>query len=61
MNEITQRECKFAIHVPTRNIQQQPDVHIVKERLTFADGTTKSNLRTTDDTSLGNYHYLIYV
>lgn len=46
MSEITQRECKFVIHVPSRNTQQQPDIHIVKERLTLADGTSKSNLRT---------------
>lgn len=42
---ITARECKFAVHVPSRNIQQQPDVHIVKERLHLEDGTTKPNLR----------------
>ncbi len=45
MTEITQRECKFAIHVPSRNLQQQPDIHVVKERLTLADGSTRSNLR----------------
>lgn len=45
MKEITQRECKFAIHVPSRNLQQQPDIHVVKERLTLVDGSIRSNLR----------------
>lgn len=45
MTEITQRECKFAIHVPTRNPNQQSDVHVIKERLTYDDGTSRPNLR----------------
>ncbi len=45
MSEIIGRECKYAVHIPTRNINNQPDVHYVKERLHYADGTNKPNIR----------------
>lgn len=38
------RECKFAVHVPTRS-KDIPDVHYIKERLHYDDGSTEANFR----------------
>lgn len=38
------RECKFAVHMPARD-SDQDDLHYVKERLHYDDGTTKPNVK----------------
>lgn len=37
------KECRFAFHIP--EVDNYPDIHLVKELLHFDDGTTKPNLR----------------
>jgi len=41
-------ECKFAIHIPSRN-HHIPDVHMVKERIHYDDGTTAPNVKFIKD------------
>ena len=38
------KECKFAVHIPTRQ-SNIPDVHLIKERLHYSDGTTAPAIR----------------
>lgn len=38
------RECKFAIHIPTR-ASDIPDFHLIKERVFYSDGTNKPNVK----------------
>jgi hypothetical protein len=45
--EIVSRECKFVVHIPADGIR--PDMHYVKEILTYSDGTSKPNLRRIKD------------
>lgn len=42
-SKIIARECRFAVHVPTN--KNRPDLHLVKERIHFDDGTSRPNLR----------------
>lgn len=42
--EITGRECKFAVHIPAKS-SDDDDLHYIKERLHFSDGTSKPNIR----------------
>lgn len=42
------KECKFAIHIPTRN-RDTPDVHLIKERIHFSDGTSKAHVSFVKD------------
>lgn len=37
------RECKFAMHIP--KYENRPDLHYIKEILTYPDGRTEKNLR----------------
>lgn len=46
--EVTARECRFAIHIPAR-YDKRPDVHLVKERLHYSDGSTEPNIRFVKD------------
>lgn len=41
---ITARECRFAVHIPTRQYDV-PDVHLIKEQLTLSDGTIQPNVK----------------
>lgn len=43
-SEISAVECKFVIHVSTKHLNVE-DVHVVKERVHYKDGTSKPNLR----------------
>lgn len=38
------RECKFAVHMPAKNSDDE-DLHYVKERLHYSDGTTEPNVK----------------
>lgn len=42
-SSIWQRECKFVTHLPKLN--HHDDIHIVKEKITYTDGTIKKILR----------------
>lgn len=42
--KIVNRECKFITHLP-KLYDKRPDTHIIKEILTYEDGTTEPNLR----------------
>ena len=44
----TARECRFAIHMPSR-APDQPDLHLIKEILHHEDGTTEPFVRFTKD------------
>lgn len=52
---IKARECRFAIHVPTRS-REFPDIHLVKEILHHEDGTIVPNVRCIE-----NYKRPFYV
>lgn len=43
-DNILSRECKFVIHLPEIP-EQRPDTHVIKELITYKDGTSKPNLR----------------
>ncbi len=43
-NKITGVECRFVVHVPTRD-NDVPDVHLIKEAVHYEDGTVKPNVR----------------
>lgn len=45
---IKARECRFAIHIPTRSADV-PDLHLVKEVLHYEDGRTVPNVRYVKD------------
>lgn len=49
-------ECRFGTHVPTRRLDERPDVTFVKEVIHYDDGTTKPNLR-----AIRNYKRPFYV
>lgn len=38
------KECKFSVHIPTRD-PDIPDFHYIKERIHYEDGTTEPNVR----------------
>jgi hypothetical protein len=42
-NNIKSIECKFVVHIPTRD--GSDDTHLVKELITYKDGSTKPNIR----------------
>lgn len=42
-------ECKFAIHIPTNRPQDKKDLHLIKERIHYDDGTTAPNVRIIAD------------
>lgn len=46
--EIKARECRFAVHIPTRS-SDIPDYHLVKEILHLENGETKPNVRFVKD------------
>lgn len=48
MDDIISRECKFVTHIPAIYGTRE-DIHLVKELLTFKDGTTKPNLRIIEN------------
>jgi hypothetical protein len=41
--EIKGIECKFVLHIPAN--KDRPDVHMVKERIHYTDGTTEPNIK----------------
>jgi len=43
MKDIVARECRFVIHIPATN--RNEDTHMVKEMLHYSDGTSKKNIR----------------
>lgn len=43
-NTITSRECKFAVHIPSRH-HEMPDLHLIKERCLFSDGSEAPNVQ----------------
>lgn len=45
---ITAKECRFAVYVPPRE-QGQPDMHLIKEHVHYADGTQKPNISLVYD------------
>jgi hypothetical protein len=45
---ISARECRFVVHVPSYD-PERPDLHIVKERLHYADGSTGVRLHYIKD------------
>lgn len=47
-SKIVGRECRFAVHVPSRH-SDTPDIHVVKEQVHYEDGTMKPNLRLVQD------------
>jgi hypothetical protein len=47
-DEIVAKECRFAIHIPTRS-PDVPDLHLIKEQLHLKDGTTRPNLAFIKD------------
>lgn len=53
--DIVGRECRFALHLPAK-YGIRPDVHLVKERVHYADGTIKPNIRY-----IKNYQRPFYV
>jgi len=48
MTKVLERECRFAIHMPSKH-PEQPDVHLIKEVLHLEGGTTKPNIRFIKD------------
>lgn len=46
--EIVGKECRFAVHIPTRS-SDIPDFHLVKEVVHYSDGTTKPNIHYRRD------------
>ena len=46
--EIVARECKFAFHIPSKH-PDVPDLHLIKERVHYSDGTTAPNLVFKED------------
>jgi DNA polymerase elongation subunit (family B) len=42
------RECRFVVHIPTRQADKT-DLHLIKEVIHFEDGSTKPNLRYITD------------
>ena len=54
MSEVVARECKFVTHI--RANENRPDIHLIKERIYFSDGTSKPNLRI-----LENYKRPFYI
>lgn len=40
----TARECRFAVHIPTRQYDV-PDIHLIKEQVTYSDGTVVPNVK----------------
>ena len=46
--KITGRECRFAIHMPTRS-SDIPDRHLIKECVHYEDGTTERRVRFEKD------------
>lgn len=44
MSDIVSRSCMFSLHIPISNTKYE-DVHMVKERITYQDGSIKPNLR----------------
>jgi hypothetical protein len=46
--EIIAKECKFAISIPSR-FSDQPDLHLVKERIHYSDGTTSPNIKIIEN------------
>lgn len=50
--EIVSRECKFVVHIPRvyeNGKELRKDTHLIKELLTYEDGTTAPNLRVLED------------
>ena len=45
--KIVARECRFAVHIPAR--KGYPDIHYVKERVHYEDGTSEPNVRLHKD------------
>lgn len=45
--KIIGKECRFAIHIPAK--EDYPDLHLVKERIHFDDGTTEKAVRFIKD------------
>src|SRR5574343_498350 len=41
---IIARECKFAVHIPSKH-HEMPDLHLIKERLLFSDGSEAPNVQ----------------
>lgn len=41
---ITALECRFAVHIPTRNYDV-PDIHLIKEQVHYSDGSVKPNVK----------------
>lgn len=46
--EVKARECRFAIHIPTRS-REYPDFHLVKEIVHYADGRVVPEVRFIKD------------
>ena len=46
--EVVSREARFVTHVPTKSYDI-PDVHLVKERINYADGTHDNEIRIIKD------------
>lgn len=46
--EVVSREARFITHVPTKSYDI-PDVHLVKERINYADGTHDNEIRIIKD------------
>ena len=42
MSKIVRRECRFATHLPKNNMR--PDLHIIKELVTYEDGTQEPRI-----------------
>lgn len=47
-SEITARECRFAVHIPTKSADV-PDYHLIKEAVHHADGSITPNVRFVKD------------
>lgn len=48
MSKEVSRECRFVVHVPTRD-RVTPDVHLIKEQIHYEDGITIPNIRVVKD------------
>lgn len=48
MKQEVSRECRFVVHVPTRD-RNIPDVHLIKEQIHYNDGTTVPSIRIVKD------------
>lgn len=45
---IVGKECKFAVHIASRH-PDQPDLHLIKERLHFSDGSTRPSVKIIEN------------